>query len=173
MTSVHSLTRVGSGRGAAGHEQIARVLGTEILNGVYPPGANIPTEAELLARFGISRTLLREVIKTLSAKGLVAAKTRVGTRVRDPVNWNLFDSELLSWRVSLGIDSSFRQSMAEIRRAVESRAAALAAVRRTAADIAELRRTVEEMDATITRAPALPARTFRSTWRSARLPAIR
>lgn len=118
---------------------MARALGAEILRGVYPPGANLPPEPELLARFQVSRTVLREVSKTLAAKGLVVAKTRVGTRVLDPVHWNYFDADLLSWKVSLGLDTDFRQSLTEIRRAVEPPAAALAARRHTAADLANLR----------------------------------
>ena len=124
---------------------MARTLATEILQGVYPPGANLPPEPELLTRFGVSRTVLREVSKTLAAKGLVVAKTRVGTKVLDPVHWNYFDADLLAWKVSLGLDAEFRQSLTEIRRAIEPPAAALAAQRRTPEDLADLRRWLHEM----------------------------
>jgi DNA-binding FadR family transcriptional regulator len=127
------------------HDQMARTLGTEILRGVYPPGANLPPEPELLARFQVSRTVLREVSKTLSAKGLVVAKTRVGTRVLDPMHWNYFDADLLRWKVGLGLDHAFRQSLTEIRRAVEPPAAALAAERAGEGEIAELRRALARM----------------------------
>ena len=136
----HPFSRLHHDKTLSSHDQMARALGTEILRGVYPPGANLPPEPELLARFQVSRTVLREVSKTLSAKGLVVAKTRVGTRVLDPVHWNYFDADLLSWKVSLGLDHAFRQSLTEIRRAIEPPAAALAAARRTGADVAELRR---------------------------------
>jgi DNA-binding FadR family transcriptional regulator len=139
--------RIGSEKTVSSHDQIARVLGTEILSGAYPPGANLPVEAELLARFEVSRTVLREVLKTLAAKGLVSAKTRVGTRVSDPVRWNLFDATVLSWRVALGLDDSFRRELFEIRRLVEPRAAELAAQRRDSASIAELRSLIERMGA--------------------------
>ena len=139
--------RLGADRAVSNHDQVARALGTEILAGRYGPGANVPSEAELLARFRVSRTVLREVLKTLAAKGLVSSKTRVGTRVSDPVHWNLFDAAALSWRVSLGLDEAFRRELLEIRRLIEPRAAELAALRREAADIAELRRLVERMRA--------------------------
>jgi DNA-binding FadR family transcriptional regulator len=139
--------RLGAEHALSGHGQVARVLGTEILAGRYPPGTNLPGEAELLHRFGVSRTVLREVIKTLSAKGLVSSKTRVGTRVSDPVRWNLFDATVLSWRVSLGLDDVFRGELFEIRRLIEPRAAELAAMRREPASIAELRRLLERMRA--------------------------
>jgi DNA-binding FadR family transcriptional regulator len=141
----HPFSRLHSDKTLSSHDQMARTLGTEILRGVYPPGANLPPEPELLARFQVSRTVLREVSKTLSAKGLVVAKTRVGTRVLDPVHWNYFDADLLSWKVGLGLDQEFRQSLTEIRRAVEPAAAALAARRAGQAEIADLRRALTAM----------------------------
>ena len=124
---------------------MVRVLGSEIIGGRYAPGANLPPEPDLLARFQISRPILREALKTLAAKGLVVQKTRVGTRVLDPVNWNLFDAEVLSWKADLGVDEAFRQSLVEIRRAVEPSAAALAAERASDAQIEELRRCVGQL----------------------------
>ena len=139
------MRRFPSDRALSGHAQVTRVLGAEILAGVYPPGANLPAEAELLARFQISRTVLREVLKTLAAKGLIASKTRVGTRVLDPSHWSFFDPDILSWKVSLGLDEAFRTNLTEIRQAIEPLAAALAAGRRTAQDLLDLREAVEAM----------------------------
>ncbi len=127
------------------HAQVARALAVDILAGVYLPGGNLPTEAELLTRFQISRTVLREVQKTLAAKGLITSKTRVGTRVLDPSHWNFFDPAILAWKVSLGLDQAFRNNLTEIRQAIEPLAAALAAERRTPADLAALRQAVEAM----------------------------
>jgi DNA-binding FadR family transcriptional regulator len=138
----HAFNRRSADKTLSSHDQIARALGTEILRGLYAPGENLPPEPDLLARFEVSRTVLREVSKTLSAKGLVIAKTRVGTKVQDPLYWNYFDADLLSWKVSLGMDPAFRQSLVEIRRAVEPPAAALAAARRSDADLAELARCI-------------------------------
>jgi len=127
------------------HDQVARVLGAEIIGGVYPPGSKIPAEAEILQRFGVSRTVLREVLKTLTAKGLIVSKTRVGTKVLDPINWNMFDAQVLSWKMSGGLDEAFHGDLTEIRLAIEPRAAALAARRRDPAAIAELRGAIEAM----------------------------
>lgn len=129
------------------HDQVARVLGMDILAGTYPVGTNMPNEADLLARFQISRTVLREVLKTLAAKGMIAAKTRVGTRVTDPTNWNFFDADVLGWKVALGLDDGFRRDMAEIRRLIEPRAAALAAARRDPDDLARIRAAFARMTA--------------------------
>jgi DNA-binding FadR family transcriptional regulator len=127
------------------HDTIARTLGQEILTGIHAPGANLPPEGELLSRFGASRTVLREAMKTLSAKGLVVPKARVGTRVLNSSNWNFFDAELLGWYAEMGVDAQLRRSLAEIRRAVEPAAAALAAQRRSRAEIAHLRNSVRRM----------------------------
>ena len=127
------------------HDQVAATLGSEILRGVYRPGANLPSEPELIRRFQVSRTVVREVMKTLAAKGLIVAKTRVGTRVLDPVNWNFFDADVLAWWVRNGMDDTLREHLTEIRRAIEPAAAALAARRRTVQDVARLRQLVTAM----------------------------
>lgn len=135
-------TRMGGAR--MGQEQIVRAMGVSILRGDYPEGALLPAEADLMAQFGISRTVLREVLKTLAAKGLVVSKTRVGTKVRAQVDWNMFDSDLLGWRLELGMDLRFLNSLYEIRLAVEPAACALAALRRTDENIARMRSLIDE-----------------------------
>jgi len=142
---VVQMSRLTSDRALSGHAQVSRALGAEILAGVHPPGANLPGEADLLARFQISRTVLREVLKTLSAKGLIASKTRVGTRVLDPSHWNFFDSEILAWKVGLGLDADFRTNLTEIRQAIEPLAAELAAGRCAKAQVRALRERVDAM----------------------------
>ncbi len=127
-----------SGHVISAHDQIVRALAQEILTGALAPGDKLPLEADLLERFGVSRTALREALKTLSAKGFLNVKTRVGTRVSDSVHWNFFDKEVLAWRVAIGMDAQFRQHLAEVRRSLEPTAAALAARHRTAADLAAM-----------------------------------
>jgi DNA-binding FadR family transcriptional regulator len=142
---VPRLSRLAVDRALSSHDQIAAILGTEILRGIHRPGDNMPSEPDLIARFQVSRTVMREVMKTLAAKGLVVSKTRIGTRVREPVNWNFFDVDVLVWRVRIGLDDDFMRSLTEVRRALEPAAAILAAQRRTATDIANLREIVREM----------------------------
>ena len=137
-------TAPGSGF-ASGHDDIAAILGSEILSGARQPGSRMPSAAELFERFGVSRVVMREVIKTLAAKGMVASKSRVGTLVLDPSRWNWFDPDVLRWRVSLGLDDTFRSHLVQIRRAMEPAAAALAARHRKESDIAELRAALDEM----------------------------
>lgn len=130
-----------------GHDEIAATLGTEILSGARPPGSRMPTLMEMFERFGVSRVLMREVIKTLTAKGMVASKSRVGTHVLDPSHWNWFDPDVLGWRVRLGLDAGFLAQLAEMRRAVEPAGAALAAKHRTPQHVAEMRAALDAMAA--------------------------
>lgn len=135
-------TRISGAR--MGQEQIVRAMGVAILRGDYPEGALLPAEGDLMAQFGISRTVLREVLKTLAAKGLVVSKTRVGTKVRAQVDWNMFDSDLLGWRLDLGMDLRFLNSLYEIRLAVEPAASALAALRRSDESLSRMRALIDE-----------------------------
>ena len=139
------LHRASSSGFASGHDEIAAALGSEILSGARPPGSRMPSAGELYERFGVSRVLMREVVKTLAAKGMVASKSRVGTLVLQSTHWNMFDADVLRWRVNLGLDEGFRQHLVQIRRAVEPAAAALAASNRSDDQIADLRAALDAM----------------------------
>ncbi len=136
-----------AGRAHSNHAAVARSIGADIVRGHYAEGARLPGDAELTERFGVSRPVLREAVKTLVAKGLLSTKTRIGTVVRERTAWNLFDPDVLAWHLDAGIDKRFLRDLAEIRLAVEPRAAALAAERRRAGDIAALEAAVGRMGA--------------------------
>jgi DNA-binding FadR family transcriptional regulator len=122
--------------------RVARHLALDILGEKLKPGDKLPQEEELLARFGISRTVLREALKTLTAKGLLVSKTRTGTTVRDKQSWNFFDADILAWRIDVGLDEAFLQYLREARLAVEPFAARLAAERASAPELEEMRQAV-------------------------------
>jgi DNA-binding FadR family transcriptional regulator len=132
-------------RAHSNHAEVARSIGVDIIAGRYAEGMRLPGDAELTAMFGVSRPVLRESVKTLVAKGLLTTKARVGTVVRERGAWNMFDADVLAWHLDAGIDKRFLGDLAEIRIAVEPRAAALAAARRSEADIAELERSMDRM----------------------------
>jgi DNA-binding FadR family transcriptional regulator len=134
-------------RAHSNHAEVARSIGVDIIAGRYAEGGRLPGDAELTAMFGVSRPVLRESVKTLVAKGLLTTKARVGTVVRERGAWNMFDADVLAWHLDGGIDRRFLNDLAEIRLAVEPRAAALAAGRRSETDIAELRRSMARMRA--------------------------
>src|SRR5690554_603084 len=89
------------------HSQVIFTLGTRIVSGDYAEGQVLPGDAELIARFGVSRTVLREALKTLSAKGMVEARARVGTKVLPRSRWNMFDPDVLLWHLEAGIGLEF------------------------------------------------------------------
>nr|WP_127142575.1 FadR/GntR family transcriptional regulator [Pelagibacterium montanilacus] len=113
------------------HAQVIHELGTAIVSGRFGQDQILPGDAELTEQFGVSRTVLREALKTLSAKGMVEARARVGTRVLGRARWNMFDSDVLAWHLETGLDIGFVDALAEVRMALEPEAAALAAARRT------------------------------------------
>jgi DNA-binding FadR family transcriptional regulator len=134
-----------AGRGHSSQVEVTRTIGIDIVTGRYPEGTGLPRDAELTAMFDVSRTVLRESVKTLSAKGLLNSKAGVGTWVRERSAWNMFDPDVLGWHLEGGIDKRFLRDLADIRLAVEPRAAALAAERRTDEAIAILRDSIVRM----------------------------
>lgn len=127
--------------------EIVRQLAHEIIGGQRPEGSLLPSDAELMARFGVSRTVLRETLKTLAAKGLIQPKTRVGTRVVERTKWNLFDPDMLRWHLECGIGYDLLSHLSDVRLALEPAAAALAARRCTEKDVADLHAIVDRMAA--------------------------
>lgn len=120
--------------------RVTRELGLSIVSGGYPQGSILPGDADLMYRFGVSRTVLREALKTLAGKGLIVARARIGTRVQDRSAWNLFDPDVLIWHAQSGFNPGFLMHLSEMRMALEPEAAALAAQRRTPEQLEEIRR---------------------------------
>lgn len=120
-------------------------LGLAIVSGQQPEGSLLPGDVDLLDRFSVSRTVLREALKTLAAKGMVQARARVGTRVRPRSSWNLFDTDVLKWHAEVGLEPDFFVHLAEIRMVLEPEAAAYAALRSTPDDIREMNDWLERM----------------------------
>jgi DNA-binding FadR family transcriptional regulator len=127
------------------HSHVVNELGKAIVGGHYPSGSLMPGDAELADRFAVSRTVLREAMKTLTAKGLVVPRARVGTRVTERTRWNLFDADVLTWHLESGIDGQFITHLSEIRLAFEPYAARLAARHATGNDVAAMVEATEKM----------------------------
>jgi DNA-binding FadR family transcriptional regulator len=125
--------------------RVVNELGLGIVTGQLPEGSLLPGDQELLTKYRVSRTVLREALKTLSAKGLVQARARVGTRVQPRSAWNLFDPDVLMWYAEAGFRPEFLAHLAEIRMALEPEAAALAALRCTPDSLDKINGWVEWM----------------------------
>lgn len=111
-------------------------LGEAIVAGHYGAGAALPPEPLLGAQLGVSRTVVREAVKSLIAKGLVTSGPKVGTRVLSEEHWNWFDPDVIAWQSKAGLTPEFLRDLQDLRRVVEPAAVRLAAQRATAEDIA-------------------------------------
>ena len=121
-------------------------LGSQIVGGAFKPGETLPNEAELGRTLGASRSVVREAVKTLAAKGLLELRTRIGTRVLPPENWNLLDFDVLGWRYASMPRMQFFRELFEIRGMIEPEAAALAAQRATDSDLAAISLAHQDME---------------------------
>jgi DNA-binding FadR family transcriptional regulator len=101
-------------------------LGRAIVTGRYESEA-FPTEAELAKQHGVSRSVTREAVKMLTAKGLLSARPRQGTVVQPSGSWNLFDTDVLRWLLERQFSLDLLRHFNQLRVAIEPEAAALAA----------------------------------------------
>jgi DNA-binding FadR family transcriptional regulator len=127
------------------HGTIARKLGIAIVSGDYRPGDLLDTEISSSEQFAVSRTAYREAVRILSAKGLVDARPKVGTRINPQYKWNLLDPDVLEWTFESEPDLVLLNSLFELRNVVESAAAGLAATRRSTAHLKAMRAALDGM----------------------------
>lgn len=113
-------------------------LGEAILAGDYPVGSSLPAEPLLSEALGVSRTVVREAVKSLIAKGLIVTGPKVGTRVLPEDQWNWFDPDVISWQVKKGLPVDLVRDLQDLRRVVEPAAVRLAAQRADDQDIIEI-----------------------------------
>ena len=119
------------------HGEVVQSIGRRIVSEKWEPGSVLP-EGQLLAELNVSRTVLREAIKVLAAKGLIESKPRTGTSVRPRNQWNLLDPDVLAWLNDNGLDERLIRHLAEVRSIVEPAAAELAALRASKEEIDSL-----------------------------------
>jgi GntR family transcriptional regulator, galactonate operon transcriptional repressor len=109
-----------------------------IVGGTWTSGTHLPNEEELAADLGVSRTVVREAIKALQAKGLVEVRPRTGTRVRPRRAWHLLDADIVTWQFADMERAEDLRELYEVRASIASAAARLAATRRTDEQLAEM-----------------------------------
>src|SRR5262245_36048810 len=121
------------------HDRVTREIALGIMKGTIGQGESaLSTEGDLCSHFRVSRTILREAVKVLAAKGLIEVRPRTGIRVRPRDEWNLVDPDLLGWLCEAGVDDRFVWDLCEVRAIVEPAAAELAAARASDEEIAGL-----------------------------------
>jgi DNA-binding FadR family transcriptional regulator len=120
------------------HAMVVDELGRAIVAGICPVETILPGDAELAASFRVSRTVLREAMKTLTTKGMILPRAGIGTRVTERSSWNLLDADVLNWHFEAGVDETFLGHLCDMRLSFEPPAARLAARAASKEDIARL-----------------------------------
>ena len=127
------------------YEYIVEEIGLRILKGAYKVGETLPNEDALSRELEISRGVLREATKVLTQKGLIRTRPKIGTQVTERSQWNLFDPEVLTWRLQIEDRFTFLKEVTEVRRIIESEAARYAAQRADAEAVAGIRSRLDDM----------------------------
>ncbi len=120
------------------HGNTVDYLGSAIVAGRFGASGAIPPEPLLCEELGVSRTVIREAVKSLVAKGLIQTGPKVGTRVRASNQWNWFDPEVIGWQAKAGLTPEFIRDLQDLRLIMEPAAIRLAALRATEQDIAAI-----------------------------------
>lgn len=136
-----------STRGQNLTQGVANSLGLAIVTGVYSGDNPIPNEGDLCLQYRASRSVVREAVKMLTAKGLLGSRPRLGTWIEPESNWNLLDAEVLGWLLERKYSAALLIEFMELRLAVEPGAAALAARTAGAEERAAIRQAIERMQA--------------------------
>lgn len=122
--------RIGRGNiGRGVHGDVVEALGVQIVGGDWQPGQSLPTEAELMEDLQVSRTVIREALRVLRAKGLVESRPMAGAHVRPRRNWRLLDPDVLQWRINSDDREALLRDLMEVRLMFEPAAAKSATVR--------------------------------------------
>ncbi len=127
--------------------QVAERIGIGIVSGDILPGETLPSEMRICELMGVSRTVVREAIRMLAAKGFLETRQKSGSRVRSPEYWNHLDAEVLRWRVEATDMDSYLAKLFQLRDALDPTASAIAAAAATGEDKARIKAAFEGMAA--------------------------
>src|ERR1051326_8027103 len=95
-------------------------LVAEIISGRHPAGSLLPPEPALCQSFGVSRSVVREALQALEAKGLARARQGHGTTITDPGEWNLLDPVVLDATIRADETMQVLDQLVDVRVALES-----------------------------------------------------
>ncbi len=128
------------------YEHVEEVIGVRIIKGEYKTSDTLPNEEALCTEFGVSRGVIREAVKVLHKKGLVLPRPKIGTQVLAKTQWNLFDADVLVWKLAAGQHVRFLEKVTEVRSIIESEAAKLSAKRATEAEVFEIQKLCNRLE---------------------------
>jgi GntR family galactonate operon transcriptional repressor len=109
------------------HQDAVDRIASWIVGDRFAIGTALPTEEEIGSELRVSRTVVREAMRTLAAKGMVQVRRRHGTTVRPVDSWSLFDPQVVNWRMTSGLTRGFIEDLIRFRLGIEPYAAGLAA----------------------------------------------
>ncbi|MED4227515.1 FadR/GntR family transcriptional regulator [Neobacillus cucumis] len=119
-------------------DQLIHELGKQIINGDRLPGDTLPKIETLSEKYGVSRTVVREAFKALSARRLVKSVPKLGTIVSPRSEWQWWDTDVLAWASDSGNNRDFLFKLNELGHTIEPAAAKLAAKNASHADIEKM-----------------------------------
>ena len=127
-------------------DQLTEMLAQEIRRGAYPVNSRLPTEKFMMEQYGVSRTVVREVISRLKSVGLVETRQGSGTVVLDLASSDVFRLGRPDEDPARGV-----LRIIELRRGLEAEMAALAAERRTEQDMLRINQALADIDHAVAR----------------------
>ena len=140
------MTSTGAKRAGAGglHHSVLSRIGEDRVHGRIAAGDVLSTE-QLEERYGVSRTVVREVVKVLESIGVASSRRRVGVTFQPESAWEALSPVIIHWRLGGPQRLDQLREVSELRRGVEPQAARLAAERADEATFAALREAARGM----------------------------
>ncbi|WP_225754972.1 FadR/GntR family transcriptional regulator [Actinotalea sp. Marseille-Q4924] len=126
------------------HGRVLDSLGLAVCGGALPTGTVVSID-EFVEQHGVSRSVVREAVRVLSSMGLVESRRKVGTLVLPSSDWNVYDPQVIRWRLASQGRLAQLRSITELRGAVEPEAARLAAERATPDEASDIVGTAAKM----------------------------
>lgn len=117
------------------HMQLAEQIGLSIVRGDIQPGDTLPSEVQLCEMMKVGRSAIRDALRVLVGKGLIAPLPKSGTKVRNSEHWNHLDPDVLRWQFEIADLDDYLRKLFQLRFAVEPAASAVAARSATAEDV--------------------------------------
>ena len=126
------------------HDRVVDAIGRQIVTGQLLPGSTIVPE-QLRAEFAVSASVVREAFRALQEKGLLKAKSKVGTKVLASTQWNFLDPQVIQWRIESPHRDEQIAEFFDVRLGLEPVAAQLLADRAAVIAVSRLRACVTRM----------------------------
>ena len=131
-------------------EEVVDLIGRKIVSGTIKSGEILPKMEDLGEDYGVSRTVIREALQGLSARGFIRSNKRTGTIVLSRKDWQWWDLDVMTWVSDYqGRDGEFFLDLTQVRLGIEPVAAALAAKHATDEDKKKLTNCFTNLERTI------------------------